>query len=126
MPVLLTTAATDQPVTIYGSYANGTQAGRYFLAVRRDGKREVIGQFTVPVGHQGGTFAKRALLSPGAYTVGGDGNADGDISVYAGKFDPASESWAFNDVDSVITANLSGTTAKTRGRTNAVDSVDLR
>ena len=111
MPVLLTSAAADQPVTIYGSYASGTQAGRYFLAVRRGGKPEVIGQFTVPAGHQGGTFAKKAFLAPGAYAVSGSGNADGDISVYTATFDPARGTWTLNGVDKVITATLSGATA---------------
>lgn len=121
MPFPLTSAGTDQPVTIYGSYASGTSAGVYFVAVRRSGKPEVIGQFTVPAGHQGGTFVKRAFLPTGAYTAGGSGNADGDISVYAGNFDPESGSWALNAVDSVMTANLSGTTAIPR--TSAVGAV---
>src|ERR1700731_2281854 len=99
MSDLLTSAATDQPITIYGSYPIGTQAGRYFVAVRRDGTPEVIGQFTVTVGHQGGTFVKRAFLSPGAYTAGGSGNTDGDISVYTGKLDPARGTWTLNSVD---------------------------
>ena len=111
MPVLLTSAATDQPITIYGSYPIGTQAGRYFVAVRREGTPEVIGQFTVTVNHQGGTFAKRAFLSRGAYTVGGSGNTDGDISVYTATFDAARGAWTLNGVDRVITATLSGTTA---------------
>lgn len=118
MPVLLTSAATDQPVTIYGSYPTGTQAGRYFVAVRRGGNPEAIGQFTVPEAHQGGTFTKRAFLGPGAYTVGGSGNTDGDISVYTATFDPARGTWTLNDVDRAITATLSGTTA-IRRRTQA-------
>jgi|HubBroStandDraft_6_1064221.scaffolds.fasta_scaffold397151_2 hypothetical protein len=124
MPVLLTSAATDQPSTIYGSYASGTQAGRYFVAVRRDGKPEAIGQFIVPAGHPGGTFAKRAFLSPGAYTVGGSGNTDGDISVYSATFDPERGAWTLNDVDRVITATLGGTTA-TR-QTDAAGAVGRR
>jgi hypothetical protein len=124
MPVLLTSAATNQLVTIYGSYASGTRAGRYFVAVRRDGKPEVIGQFTVPEAHQGGTFVKRAFLSPGAYTVGGSGNTDGDISVYTGKFDPARGTWTLNSVDRAITATLSGDTAIPL--TGAVGAVDRR
>ena len=111
MPFPLTSTGPHQPVTIYGSYARGTTAGVYFVALRRGGKPEVIGQFTVPAGHQGGTFVKRAFLAPGAYTAGGSGNADGDISVYTAKFDPAREAWTVNDVDNVITANLSGATA---------------
>ena len=124
MPFLLTLGAADQPVTIYGSYASGTQAGRYFVAVLRDRKPEVIGQFTVPVGHKGGTFAKRAVLSPGAYTVGGDGISDGDICVCSAKFDPADGSWALSGVDRVLTANLSGTKAILR--TNAIGAVGRR
>jgi hypothetical protein len=86
-------------------------AGLYFVAVQRSGKPEVIGQFTVPAGHQGGTFAKRAYLPPGAYTAGGSGNADGDISIYSGTFDLARQAWTVNAVDSVITANLNSSTA---------------
>jgi hypothetical protein len=124
MPVLLT-SATDQPVTIYGSYPSGTQPGRYFLAVRRDGRPEVIDQFTVPGGdHQGGTFAKRAFLSPGTYAVGGDGNTDGDVSVYTATFDPARGTWTLNSVDRAITATLSGDTAIPL--TGAVGAVDRR
>ncbi len=111
MPLLLTSTGPDQPVTIYGSYASGTPAGRYFVAVRRDGKPEAIGQFTVTVAHQGGTFSKRVFLSPGAYTVGGSGNTDGDISVYTANFDPARGAWTLNGVDTAITATLSGATA---------------
>jgi hypothetical protein len=121
MPFLFTLEAADQPVTIYGSYACGTEAGRYFVAVWRDRKPEVIGQFTVPAGHKGGTFAKRAFLSPGAYTVGGDGSTDGDICVYSAKFDPAGGSWALNGVDRVMTASLSGT--KAIPRANATGAV---
>ena len=73
--------------------------GCLFGGMRRRGKPEVIGQFTVPAGHQGGTFVKRAFLPTGAYTAGGSGNADGDISVYAGNFDPESGTWALNAVD---------------------------
>jgi hypothetical protein len=119
MPVLLTSAATDQPVTIYGSYAGDTQAGRYFVAVRRGGTPEVIGQFTVTAGHQGGTFVKRVFLSPGAYSVGGSGDTDGDISVYTAKFDPARGTWTLNGVDRAVTATLSGATA-IRRRTQLV------
>jgi hypothetical protein len=111
MPLPLTLAAPGQPVTIYGSYTGGTQAGRYFLGVRRYGKPEVIGQFSVPAGHQGGTFVKRALLSPGAYTIGGSGDTDGDISVYTATFDPAPGTWTLDAVDRAITASLSGTAA---------------
>jgi hypothetical protein len=111
MPSRLISSAAHQPVTIYGSYAGGTMAGLYFVAVQRSGKPEVIGQFTVPAGHQGGTFAKRAYLPPGAYTAGGSGNADGDISIYSGTFDLARQAWTVNAVDSVITANLNSSTA---------------
>jgi len=111
MPSRLISSAAHQPVTIYGSYAGGTMAGLYFVAVQRSGKPEVIGQFTVPAGHQGGTFAKRAYLPPGACTAGGSGNADGDISIYSGTFDLARQAWTVNAVDSVITANLNSSTA---------------
>jgi len=111
MPSRLISSAAHQPVTIYGPYAGGTMAGLYFVAVQRSGKPEVIGQFTVPAGHQGGTFAKRAYLPPGAYTAGGSGNADGDISIYSGTFDLARQAWTVNAVDSVITANLNSSTA---------------
>ena len=111
MPSRLISSAAHQPVTIYGSYAGGTMAGLYFVAVQRSGKPEVIGQFTVPAGHQGGTFAKRAYLPPGAYTAGGSGNADGDISIYSGTFDLARQAWTVNAVDSVITANLNSSAA---------------
>jgi hypothetical protein len=122
MPSRLISSAPHQPVTIYGSYAGGTMAGLYFVAVRRSGKPDVIGRFTVPAGHQGGTFAKRAFLPPGAYTAGGSGNADGDISVYSGTFDPARQAWIPNAVDNVITTNLNGTTAIPQpGPVGAVD-----
>lgn len=124
MPFPLTSTGPDQPITIYGSYASGTTAGVYFVAVRGGGKPGVIGEFTVPAGHQGGTFAKRASLPPGAYAAGGSGNAEGDISVYSAKFDPAHETWTLNSVDSVITASLNATTAIPRSA--AVGAVGWR
>lgn len=124
MPFPLSSTGPHQPVTLSGAYASGAGPGVYFVAVRRGGKPEVIGQFTVPAGHQGGTFVKRTLLPPGTYSVGGGGNADGDISVYTATFDATRNAWTLNDVDRLITATLSGTTAIPQ--TGAVGAVGRR
>ena len=41
--------------------------------------------------------------------VGGIGKTDGDISVYAGEFDPPSGFWVLAGVEAAMTASLTGT-----------------
>jgi hypothetical protein len=106
MPVPLTSTGPQHPVAIYGTYASGTAPGVYFVVMRHRGEPRQIGHLTVPGGHNGGTFIVTASLPAGAYTLGGSGQSDGDISVYNANFDSDRGSWTLNEADLAITGTL--------------------
>ena len=104
----LTSKGPSEQIRIYGMWSAGTAPGTYFIVRNNGGTLEVIDKFIVPVGLPG-TFAIRATLPAGSYTVGPTTAGPGTIAVYSGRWNDSGQTWTIGDFNSTITATLNNT-----------------